>query len=68
MSKSEVTKDKILSEREAWYPMLKWMSNIIKERIRRGRKVLVENPWTSELWDSLCMRRLIDGNFLMVKL
>ena len=61
MAKDEKTKAKIEFERAEWYPTLKWMCGIIKQRLKRGRKVLLENPWTSELWETLCVRKLIES-------
>ncbi len=59
MSKSEKTAQLILDQRDKWYPTLKWMTQLIKKRLQRGRKVLVENPWSSELWSVLCFDKLI---------
>ncbi len=59
MSKSESTAQLILDQRDQWYPTLKWMTQLIKKRLQRGRKVLVENPWSSELWSVLCFDKLI---------
>ena len=59
MSKSEKTKEKILNARDDWYPTLQWIAKIVKKRLKRGRKVLVENPWTSELWNTPSFRRLL---------
>lgn len=58
-SKSEATAELIYNQRDAWYPALKWITNVIKKRISRGRKVLTENPWTSELWNTLCFDKII---------
>ena len=60
-SRGEDTRNSILDQRDAWYPVLKWISRLIKRRLARGRKVLCENPWTSELWATLCMDKLIRG-------
>ena len=58
-SKSEATAELIYNQRDAWYPALKWITNLIKKRLSRGRKVLTENPWTSELWNTLCFDKII---------
>ena len=61
MSKSSATKEKIIEgARSLWYPTLKWIAKVVKERLSRGRKVLVENPWPSELWETQPFRRLLD--------
>lgn len=66
MSKSYETQEKILHEREDWYPFLypflQWMRKIVKQRLKRGRKVLIENPLTySHLgrvqYEALAVRR-----------
>ena len=59
MSKSETTADFIQEQRDAWYPTLKWMSQLVRRRVAKGRKVLLENPWTSCLWSTLCFDKLI---------
>ena len=47
-------------ERAEWYPALKWMYQA-KTQAWEIRKVLLENLWTSELWETLCVRKLIVG-------
>ena len=61
MAKSEQTRVNILSQRDAWYPTLCWMKRIVEQRLSRGRKVLIENPWSSDLWNTLCMQKLSRG-------
>ena len=61
MSKSPELKEKIMTDREAWYPFLQWLRKIVQHRLKRGRKVLIENPWTSALWDTYSMRRLMEA-------
>ena len=58
MSKSQSLKERITAERESWHPFLQWLRKIIRQRLQRGRKILVENPWTSALWDTYSMRQL----------
>ena len=58
-SRSPETAAKVLEERDLWYPTLKWVCKVIKSRLQKGRKVLVENPWFSELWSVLCFDKLI---------
>ncbi len=60
MAQNEETAKHILDERDAWYPCLRWIRKIAKKRLARGRKILVENPWGSELWPTLCFRKLIE--------
>ena len=59
MAKSTETMMHILGQRDTWYPCLQWIRKIIKARLNRGRKVLLENPWGSELWGTLCIDQLI---------
>ena len=59
MTRSSETHDYIQGQRDAWYPCLQWVRKIIKQRLARGRKVLLENPWGSELWSTLCISKLI---------
>ncbi len=59
MSKSESTAASIMDQRDAWYPCLQWIKKIVLKRLQRGRKVLVENPWASELWLTIPMDKLI---------
>ena len=55
MSKSEETADKIEFERKRWYPVVKWMVALIKDRLRKGREVLLEQPWGSKMWTLKCL-------------
>eukprot|EP00435_Cladocopium_sp_Y103_P013207 s65_g3.t1 len=50
LSKSEDTYNKIMEDRKRWYPVLKWLAEKVKERVRKGREVILENPWPSLLW------------------
>eukprot|EP00435_Cladocopium_sp_Y103_P028489 s298_g7.t1 len=59
MARSEVTKEAILQQRDAWYPCLKWIERMVRKRMARGRKFIVENPWPSDLWNTLCMDKLV---------
>ena len=59
MQKSDATREAILQQRDAWYPCLRWIEEMVRKRMSRGRKFLVENPWPSELWETLCMDKLI---------
>ena len=59
LQRGEETREAILQQRDAWYPCLKWIERMVRKRMARGRKFLVENPWPSELWNTLCMDKLI---------
>eukprot|EP00435_Cladocopium_sp_Y103_P067785 s292_g30.t1 len=56
-SKNEVTRDAILQQRDAWYPCLKWIEKMVRKRM--ARKFIVENPWPSDLGNTLCMDKLV---------
>ena len=43
--------DKVVEERKKWTPVVKWIFDIIRKRLARGRQVLLENPWGSHMWD-----------------
>ena len=59
MAKSEQTCHDILQQRDAWYPCLQWIKKVVRNRLKRGRKVIMENPWSSEIWSTLCIDKLI---------
>ena len=58
-AKSESTASKIDADRDLWHLTLRWITRTIKARLAKGRKVLVENPWPSELWNTLCFYKLL---------
>ena len=59
MSKSEETRDKINEQRREWYPVLQWIAKIARSRLKKGREVLLENPWPSLIWKLRCIEDLI---------
>ena len=66
-AKNEQTAADIALQRDLWYPCLRWIRSVIQRRLKRGRKVLVENPWGSELWSTLCMDKLIQEAWRVVR-
>ena len=50
----------IMQQKES-YPVFKWIRDLIKSRIRKGREVLMENPWPSEMWN-LNLEELYTGD------
>ena len=50
MYRYEDAEAKVLAERKRWYPVLRWMAEEIQKRLRKGREVMVENPWGSQMW------------------
>ena len=45
--------------RSRWRPVLKWIAKVTRERLARGRQVLIEHPWGSEAWNSTELHRLL---------
>ena len=60
MSKSEETWEKVNEERKKWYPVVNWVAGTIRERLQKGRQVLMENPWGSMLWRLRSIEKLIE--------
>ena len=59
LQRSEDTYEKIMGQRNQWYPVVRWLVSVIEHRLQRGRKVLLENPWGSMMWQLRCMDQLI---------
>ena len=59
MSRSPETCAKIQAERKRWLPVAKWICEHARQRLQRGRQVLVENPGPSELWETSYFDRLL---------
>ena len=53
--------ERVMAERKKWYPVLKWMAGEVRKRLQKGREVLVENPWGSQLWHVKCISELIQS-------
>ena len=51
------TKSKIMAERKRWQPALAWMYEVAKDRLAKGRHVVIENPWNSAMWDCVQSQR-----------
>ena len=51
------TKSKIMAERKKWQPALAWMYEVAKDRLAKGRHVVIENPWNSAMWDCVQSQR-----------
>lgn len=64
MAKDEATREKIELLRKQWYPVLKWLRKVIKDRLRKGREILLENPWPSMLWKLPFMEDLYTGDYV----
>ena len=59
MSKGGSIESGILQERKKWVPIIRWICGHVKDRLRRGRHALVENPAGSGLWSVWDMERLL---------
>ncbi|CAE7949958.1 unnamed protein product, partial [Symbiodinium sp. KB8] len=59
MGKSDNVDEKVASERKLWTPVLNWMAEVIKDRLRKGRQALLLGPLNSELWDTWAIRGLL---------
>ena len=60
-------KEKVNAKRRMWIPVFKWMYKMIKEQQERGGVSLMENPWTSEAWDTAEMLRILKMNLDFVR-
>lgn len=52
--------DNFYNLRQQWYPVVKWLTDLIKKRPSNGREVLLENPWPSKIWTLKCMLELLE--------
>ena len=59
ISKGGRTCKRIQDERKRWRPVLSWIAKMVKQRLSRGRQILVENPWGSAMWDEWDFQDLI---------
>eukprot|EP00435_Cladocopium_sp_Y103_P052575 s19_g16.t1 len=53
------TEAKILEDRKKWYPVIQWLAGLIKDRLSKGREVLLESPFYGLLWKLKCMDDLM---------
>ncbi|CAE7561028.1 RE2 [Symbiodinium necroappetens] len=56
------TRSKIMAERKKWQPALAWMYDVAKDRLSKGRHVVIENPWNSAMWDCVQSQRFFRAN------
>ena len=54
-SRSFEMEERIYGERRRWYPVFKWLIDVFKSRLRKGRHIMMEHPWTSAAWTIKCM-------------
>ena len=54
-SRSFEMEERIYGERRRWYPVFKWLIDVFKSRLRKGRHIMMEHPWTSAAWTIKCV-------------
>ena len=59
-SKSDELYEKIMSNRNEWYPVVSWLAKVVERRLELGREVLMENPWPSLIWELKCFSDMMD--------
>ena len=52
--------EKVKMMRRKWTPILAWVRHLVEKQHRKGGKSLLENPWTSEAWNTKEMAMLIE--------
>ena len=51
--------DELEATKALWRPVFKWISRVTRDRLARGRQVLVEHPWSSEAWNDTDLYNLL---------
>lgn len=51
--------EKLAFQRKSWYPVIQWLTGLVKQRLSKGREVLFEQPWPSAMWKLKCMEDLM---------
>ena len=54
-SKSQELENYVMEERQRWYPVFRWLIDVFKSRLRKGRRIMMEHPWTSAAWSIKCL-------------
>ena len=52
--------ERLQALRQQWYPVIKWLTDVIRKRLQKGREVMMENPWPSRMWSLRCMLELLE--------
>ena len=60
LNKSQQTYETIMADRKKWYPVIKRLTEVVEKRLKKGREVLVENPWSSLMWKLKVMEDLLE--------
>ena len=61
LAKGGDTAEFFMHQRKLRYPVVKWVCDLVRSRLSKGREVMLENPWGSLIWRLLCMEKLIDS-------
>lgn len=62
MARGGETQAKILEDRKKWYPVIQWIVKLIKDRLGKGREVILESPYYGLLWELKCIDDLMAEN------
>ena len=61
MARGGETAEHILEQRKQWYPVIRWLCDVVKKRLAKGREVVWENPWGSLMWYLRCVEQLMEA-------
>ena len=53
-------RERLYEQRRKWQPVIKWMCQVIRRRLEKGRQFLFEQPWQSEMWKTRDMLKLLE--------
>ena len=51
--------DELEATKALWRSVFKWIGKVTRDRLARGRQVLVEHPWSSEAWNDTDLYNLL---------
>ena len=52
----------IMEERRRWLPVIQWIRKVARQRLAKGRQILIENFWGSAIWETSEMHDLLIHN------
>ena len=58
----------VYEKRREWIPVFKWIFKIVMEHQSRGGKTVMENPWSSEAWNTKEMEEILGLGLDTVKI
>ena len=53
-------KDELEAVRDQWRPVFKWIGKVTRDRLAKGRQVLIEHPWSSDAWNKTDLHYLLE--------